>query len=325
MNPELPADAAARVMDPAVVALRAEWSVRKTVDMLRGAPQESLYYLYVTDADNKLVGIISMRHLLLAEPKERLETIMSRDVTSVCDATKRDEVLKLAERKKYVAFPVVDADGRLIGAIRPSDLITIAEQEAGSMLQRMFGAGGDEKALSTVGFALKKRLPWLQINLGTAFLASAVVGIFESTIERVTALAVLLPIVAGQGGNAGAQAMAVVIRALGVGEIAAGASWRVILKEMALGWWNGLAVAVVCALAVLAWSRSAALAGVIGVAMVVNMVAAGVSGAGIPILMKSLGRDPAQSSSIIMTTVTDIVGFFSFLGLATLFLSALGR
>ena len=320
MTNELPPDAVGHVMDPGVVALRSDWSVHKTVGMLRGAPQGSLYYLYVTDAEAKLVGIVSMRHLLLAQSTDKLETIMSRDVTAVRTDQKSAEVLEIAERKKFVAFPVVDAQGKLVGAIRPNDVVAIAEAQAGSMLQRFFGAGGDEKALSSVTFALKKRLPWLQFNLATAFLASAVVAIFESTIDRVTALAVLLPIVAGQGGNAGAQALAVVIRGIAVGEIAPGQTMRVLLKEMVLGLLNGVSVAIVCALAVLAWYRQGGIALVIGIAMVVNMVAAGISGAGIPLLMKALKRDPAQSGSIIMTTVTDVVGFLSFLGLATVLL-----
>jgi len=229
-------------------------------------------------------------------------------------------VLKLAQEKKYVAFPVVDADNKLVGAIRPSDLIKIAEAEAGADMQRMFGAGGDERALSPVSFSIRARLGWLQVNLATAFLAAAVVSIFEATIHRITALAVLQSIVAGQGGNAGAQALAVVIRGLAVGELKRGQAWRVMMKEATLGLVNGIAVALVASAAVFAWYREWGLAAVMAAAMVINMVTAGVAGSGIPILMKALGRDPAQSSSIIMTTFTDVIGFLSFLGLAHLLL-----
>jgi magnesium transporter len=183
----------------------------------------------------------------------------------------------------------------------------------------MVGASKEERALSPALFAVRKRLPWLQINLGTAFLAASVVGLFEATIERVTALAILLPVVAGQSGNSGAQALAVTMRGLFLREIRAGSWPRVLLKELAVGALNGVAVAIVCAGGVYAWSRSPGLSLVIGVAMVIAMVVAGVAGAAIPTVLSALGQDPAQSSSIILTTVTDVAGFFTFLGLATLF------
>jgi len=183
-------------------------------------------------------------------------------------------------------------------------------------LQTMFGAGREERALSKVFFAVRKRLPWLQINLATAFLAAAVVGLFESTIARVTALAVFLPVVAGQSGNTGSQALAVTMRGLALREIRVSHWFRMARKEAAVGLINGCVVAVTTSLVALIWMKSAGLAAVIGVAMVFSMVIAGFSGAVIPLVLKALGQDPAQSSSIILTTVTDIVGFFSFLGLA---------
>lgn len=181
----------------------------------------------------------------------------------------------------------------------------------------MVGASKDERALSPVWFAVGKRLPWLQINLATAFLASAVVGLFEGTIAQHTALAVLLPVVAGQSGNTGAQALAVTMRGLALREIPLRHWWRVGGKELAVGALNGIGVAVVTALAVFWWSDSRGLALVIGTAMVASMVIASVAGASIPLLLAALGQDPAQSSSIVLTTVTDVMGFFSFLGLAT--------
>jgi magnesium transporter len=184
----------------------------------------------------------------------------------------------------------------------------------------MVGAGSDERALSPVSIVIKRRLPWLYVNLLTAFAAAAVVGIFEGVIQKVTALAVLLPIVSGQGGNTGAQALAVVMRGIALREILKGAAKRVIMKEVLAGLFNGLAVAVATGAAVWVWSRSMGLSLIIGLAMIVNMVVAGLSGAAIPIILKKLNRDPAQSSSIFLTTVTDVVGFASFLGLATIFM-----
>jgi magnesium transporter len=182
----------------------------------------------------------------------------------------------------------------------------------------MVGASREERALSPVGFAVRKRLPWLEVNLATAFLAAAVVGLFESTIARFTALAVLLPVVAGQSGNTGAQALAVTMRGLALREVRVQQWLRVALKEGRVALINGIAVAVTTAAAVYVWSRSIGLTLVILTSMVISMVAAGLSGAGIPMLLTAAKQDPAQSSSIILTTVTDVVGFFSFLGIATL-------
>jgi magnesium transporter len=184
----------------------------------------------------------------------------------------------------------------------------------------MVGASRDERALSSPFFTVKKRMPWLQINLLTAFMAAAVVSVFENTIAQVTALAVLLPVVAGQSGNAGAQALAVTMRGLALREITIKQWFRVMRKEVMAGFLNGLAIATTCGIGVYVWSGSMALVGVIAVSMVMAMVAAGFAGALIPIALTRLGQDPATSSSILLTTVTDIAGFFSFLGIATIFM-----
>jgi magnesium transporter len=187
----------------------------------------------------------------------------------------------------------------------------------------MVGAGEDERALSPVSVVVRKRLPWLFVNLGTAFLASMVVGLFEGTIQKVTALAVLMPIVAGQGGNTGAQSLAVVMRGIALREILPGATGRLVRKEVFGALLNGLAVACATGLAVLLWDGRPGLMLVIALAMVVNMTAAGLFGAAIPLVLRALGRDPAQSASIFLTTVTDVVGFAAFLGFAVLFLPML--
>jgi magnesium transporter len=218
---------------------------------------------------------------------------------------------------------VVDVDGRLVGVIRAATLLAVAQEEAGASLQTMVGASRDERALSPVSFAVKKRLPWLQVNLVTAFLAAAVVGLFEDTIARFTALAVLLPVVAGQSGNTGAQALAVTMRGLALREIRPRLWRRITFKEGGVAAVNGVAVALTTSAGVWVWSQSPGLALVIGVAMVISMVAAGLAGALIPIVLTVSGQDPAQASSIVLTTVTDVVGFLSFLGLASLFAAAL--
>ena len=187
----------------------------------------------------------------------------------------------------------------------------------------MVGAGREERALSEAQFAIKKRLPWLEINLATAFLAASVVGLFEGTIAKFTALAVLMPVVAGQSGNTGAQSLAVTMRGLALREISTRHWFRVLFKEIKVGLINGIAIAATTGVGVLLWSRSTGLALVIVIAMVASMVIASIAGSLIPIALTRLGQDPAQSSSIILTTITDVAGFMSFLGIATLLSSLL--
>jgi magnesium transporter len=264
-----------------------------------------------------------MRNLLLASPRDTIESLMSREALSVPATMDREEVLTIMRRHRFLALPVVDADGRLIGVIKHDEALRAGQLEAFEDLQKMVGAGGDERALSPVSTVVKRRLPWLYVNLVTAFAAAAVVGVFEGVIQKVTALAVLLPIVSGQGGNTGAQALAVVMRGLALREILTGSAKRVIVKEAMAGLLNGIAVAVATSAAVWVWSRNVGITLVIGLAMIVNMVVAGLSGAAIPIVLRALNRDPAQSSSIFLTTVTDVVGFAAFLGFAAAFMPLL--
>lgn len=313
------ASTAGGMMSSEATALPSELTVGEAVRKIRSlGKKQPLYYVYVTDPEGRLQGVLGMRDLILADPPTLLSSIM-RQVTSVPVEMDREEVVRLAARHRYLAVPVVDSRKRLLGIVHSEDLIEVAQEEASEDIQKMFGAGGDEGALSPVRFAVGKRLPWLLVNLATAFLAAAVVGIFESTIARITALAVFLPVVAGQGGNAGTQTLAVVIRGLALGEVERSLAKRVILKEAGLGLINGVVVGLVTAAVGYLCEGNAHFGLVIGLAMVTNMAVACVAGAGIPIAMRALGWDPAQSSSIILTTVTDVVGFFSFLGLATLF------
>jgi len=319
-----PAETAAAAMNPHVASLPSDLTVGDAVERLRRAQPQTLYYPYVTDRDGRLVGVLQTRTLLLAAHHQRLDEIMSRSVVSVPAFADRERIPQIFQEHGYIALPVVDEDNRLLGVIQPDEAIAIAQAEAAEDLQRLFGLDPEEKAFTPVPTSIRRRLPWLLVNLGTAFLASAVVGIFEGTIAKVTTLAVLLPIVAGQGGNSGAQALAVVIRGLSLKEIRRGRGTAVIRKEAFLGFLNGLAIAIVTAAGVVLWTGNTSLASVIAAAMVVNMFVAGIAGAGIPILLRALGRDPAQSGSILLTTVTDCIGFFSFLGLATIFAEALG-
>lgn len=313
-------DTAGGMMSPGATALSHNLTVGEAIRKIRSlGKKRPLYYVYVTGEDNKLEGVLGMRDLLLADFHTTIGSITLKDVISVPADMDREKVVQLATKHRYLTVPVVDAEKHLLGIIHSEDLMEAAEEEASEDLQKMFGAGGDEAALSPVAFSIKKRLPWLHVNLATAFLAAAVVGLFEGTIAKLTALAVFLPVVAGQGGNAGAQTLAVVIRGLALGEIEKGILRRVVLKEAALGLINGLVVGIVTAGIGYLWQGNLYFGLIIGLAMVVNMALACIAGAGIPIAMKVMGWDPAQSSSIILTTVTDVVGFFAFLGLAALF------
>jgi magnesium transporter len=232
--------------------------------------------------------------------------------------TPRDEVVELLNEHRLSSLPVVDLQNQVVGIIRQSGLVEAAQQDAVSDLQQMVGGSAEERALSPPSVGIRSRLPWLNINLVTAFLAASVVGLFEGTIARFTAVAVLLPVVAGQSGNTGAQALAVTMRGLALREIRVSQASRVLVKELIVGLVNGIAIAVVTSIGVYLWSQNVGLALVMFLAMIISMIAASAAGAMIPVVLVKLNRDPATASSIILTTVTDVVGFFAFLGLATL-------
>lgn len=323
-----PDDTAGAIMDPKVASISIDLTIQQAIASVRKAPRDSLYYLYVTGRDGTLRGVVNMRDLLLSSPRDRVESIVRKDVLSVADTTNCDEVVNLMRERGFLAMPVVDFDGRLVGVVKHGEALQAGQEAVFEDLQKIVGAGADERALSPVSLVVKSRLPWLFINLLTAFMAAAVVGVFEGIIAQVAALAVLLPVVAGQGGNTGSQSLAVVMRGIALREVIPGTKKRLIKKELAGGIINGVAVALITAIAVLVWrvlSGDTTQAGiglslVIGLAMIVNMAAAAFSGAIIPLVLQKLGRDPAQSAAIFLTTVTDIVGFASFLGFASAFM-----
>jgi magnesium transporter len=312
-----PADSAGGIMDPRVMTFRPESTVAEVVKRIRSVRRRQIASVFVIDEERKLVGAVALQNLVPARPSDNLHGLAQKPAVSVQATASREEVLEVLNLSKAASLPVTDFEGRVIGVIRQDALIAATRAEATVDVQTMVGASRDERALSTVSFAVRRRMPWLQVNLGTAFLAAAVVGLFEGTIARFTALAVLLPVVAGQAGNTGSQALAVTMRGLALREIRTRHWLRVSVKEVLAGAVNGVAVALVTALAVYVWSDSLGLTGVIAIAMVASMAIAGLAGASIPIILAGLGQDPAQASSIVLTTVTDVVGFLSFLGLAT--------
>lgn len=314
-----PEDSAGRLMQPRAPSIPVTQTVKQVLGRLRRDPALESAVLVVTDDPGRLVGLVYLTDLVRAEATRTIADIVQPAPVQAHALTSREEIIDLFSRNRLPLLPVTDIDGRLLGTIHQQTVIQAAQVEAAADLQAMVGVNRDERALSSPLVAMRKRLPWLNINLLTAFLAAAVVGVFENIIAQFTALAVLLPVVAGQSGNTGAQALAVIMRGLALHEIRVRHWQRVLLKEVLVGALNGIAIALVTALGVLAWSRSGGLALIIGVAMVISMALASLSGAAIPLILTRLRQDPAQSASIILTTVTDVVGFFSFLGLATLF------
>lgn len=314
-----PVGSAGALMHPRTVVFREEETADKALSRLRSLGREIGADVQVVDAEGRLRGRLSIQRLITAEPDARVGDLAKPPIYVYATAS-LDEVLE-AGQGTSAGVGVVDVDGRLLGVIRRNRMTSAAEQEASADLQTMVGVSKEERALSPASFAIRKRLPWLYINLLTAFLAASVVGIFEGTIAQVTALAVLLPVVAGQAGNSGSQALAVSLRGLALREVRI-AQWRRLgSKELAVGFVNGLAIAAVTGVGVTIWSGSSGLGMVIAAAMVVSMTLAGMAGAAIPLALKAFGQDPAQSSSIFLTTVTDVVGFASFLGFATIFAS----
>lgn len=315
-----PPDSAGAIMDANVATFKPNSTVARVQSRLRSLRGRRVQYVFVIEDDGRLVGAVPLQQLAVADPHQRLGQLIkdAGPPVSVRAMSSQTEVVEILEDQRIMALPVVDAQERLIGVIRADALLRAAEREATADVQTMVGASKEERALSPAWFAIRKRLPWLNINLLTAFLAAAVVGLFENTIAQFTALAVLLPVVAGQSGNTGAQALAVTMRGLALREVRL-RHWPVIaLKEVTVGAVNGVAVALVTGLGVWLWSGSMGLAGVISVSMVGSMTIASLAGASVPMVLTVLKQDPASASSIILTTVTDVMGFLSFLGLATL-------
>ncbi|HEX6105963.1 MAG TPA: magnesium transporter [Gemmatimonadales bacterium] len=313
-----PSNVAGGLMDPRVTTFRPGTTAREALTRLRALRSRGIQDVFLVDEERRLTGAVGLQDLALAEPGTRLESLAVSRPVRVQAMDPQEDVIAVAESSQVASVPVVDLGDRLLGVIRHRDLVAASQEAASADIQTMVGVSPDERALSRASFAVRKRLPWLQINLVTAFLAAAVVGLFEDTIAQFTALAVLLPVVAGQSGNTGAQALAVTMRGLALREIRVRHWARIGGKELVVGAVNGLAVAAVTALGVYLWSDSAGLAAVMGVSMVCSMVIAGLAGASVPMALTLMGQDPAAASSIILTTVTDVVGFLTFLGFATL-------
>lgn len=320
---EFPEGSAGRMMDTRMTQFRAGMTAKRALAALRRARAQAGRTLFLVDDDNRLTARVDIEDVAVADPETPLSDLAHPVVAYVNAVASQEEVAEILGRHEVTALPVIDINGLLLGVIRQGALIDSLQADATADIQTMVGASKDERALSKPLFAVRKRLPWLHINLLTAFMAAGVVGLFEGTIAKFTALAVLLPVVAGQSGNAGAQALAVTMRGLALREITPRQWFAVTFKEANVGLVNGIAVAATCGIGVYFWSGSLGLVLVISVSMVLAMICAGLAGAIVPVVLTKLGKDPAVASSIILTTVTDIAGFFSFLGIATLLSSLL--
>jgi magnesium transporter len=317
---------AGRIMNPKVFALAEDMTASEAITALQGSRDvEVVFYLYVIDARRHLVGVVSLRRLLLVSPDTPLKRIMTTDLISVRADMDQEEVARLVASYNLLAIPVVDEENKLVGVITVDDVIDVIKDEATEDIYRLAGVSSDERVFTPMGESLRKRLPWLLVNLATAFIAAAVVGLFQNTISAWVALAVFMPIVPGMGGNAATQTLTVIVRGLALGELTWSNARKALLKETAVGIGNGLANGAVAGLVAWLVVGQPALGVLLLVAMIVNLFVAGVAGTLIPLGLKALKIDPALASTVFITTFTDVCGFAAFLGLATMVLRMKGH
>lgn len=317
-----PEESAGRMMQREFVAIPQFWTVGKIVDYLRAAADalpEKFYDIFIVDPMHRFVGAVTLSRVLCAQRVVKVDTLVGEEHVTIPVDMDSEQVAFQFRRKDLLSAPVVDAENRLIGVITVDDIVDVIDEVAEEDFLKLGGVSESDINRSAISTA-KARAMWLLINLFTAFLASFVIGLFEGSIEKIVALAVLMPIVASMGGNAGTQALAVMIRALATKEVSSANAWRVVGKECVVGVLNGVLFALVLGVAVAWWFHSPTLGGVIASALVFNLFAAGLFGALIPVTLERLGLDPAPAAGVLLTTVTDVVGFMAFLGLATLLL-----
>ena len=315
---------AGRIMNPDVFALSEDLTAGEAIAALQQSRDvEMVFYLYVVDERRHLVGVISLRRLLLVSPETPLKRIMTADLTTARVNTDQEEVAQLVASYNLLAIPVVDDENKLVGVITVDDVIDVIKDEATEDIYRMAGVSSDEHIFTSARESLRKRLPWLGVNLVTAILAALVVRLFQSTIDQVVALAAFMTIVASMGGNAATQTLTVIVRGIALGELTWSNSRKALVKEAMVGVGNGMILGLVGA--GFAWwvVGNPYFGGILAIAMVINLLVAAVAATLIPIALRALRIDPALASSVFITTLTDVFGFFAFLGLATFFIEYL--
>jgi magnesium transporter len=315
-----PENSAGRRMQTEFIAVSPDWTVGQTIDHMRDAPDlpHRFYEIYVIDRDGHWLGAVPLDALLRSRRPVPLTDLIDEDRRRVSALEDQEEVARMFGKYNLVAAPVVDTTNRLVGVITIDDVVDVIEEEADEDLKALGGVSSHEELSDNVWTIARGRFNWLLINLATAFLASSVLGLFEGQLEKMVALAVLAPIVASQGGNAATQTMTVAVRALATRELGSYNAVRVILREVMVGLVNGLAFAVITGIAAVAWFKIPGLGVVIGLAIVCNLVAGALGGILIPMVLERVRADPAVASGTFVTTITDVVGFFCFLGIATL-------
>lgn len=318
---DYPEDSAGRLMQSEFISVPPFWTVGQTIDYLRETADlpDDFLEIYVTDPTHTPIGVVHLAEILRAQRPRAMESLLHDDFTIIEASIDREEVARLFERYNLVSAPVVDDDQRLIGVITADDVFEVIAEEAGEDILRLGGVG-DEAVTDTVFETARGRVSWLFLNLLTAVAASLVIGLFDASIEKMVALAILMPIVASMGGNAGTQTLTITVRGLATQELLPVNAARVIYRELGVGFLNGFIFAVVTGIVGALWFDDAMLGAVLAAAMIVNLVVAALAGILIPISLDRMGIDPAVASSVFVTTVTDVIGFFAFLGFATLLL-----
>ena len=315
-----PENSAGRRMQTEFMAVPPVWTVGRTIDYLRETPDlpDRFWEIYVVDSAGRLQGTVALDRLLRTKQPVPIAELIDEEMHPVRVTDDQEDVARLFEHYDLVATPVVDEADRLVGVITFDDIVDVIEQAAEEDIRALGGVGREEELSDPVWFVARGRFNWLLVNLATAFLASSVLGLFEGELQKMVALAVLAPIVASQGGNAATQTMTVAVRALATHELSSVNAARIILREVLVGLVNGLAFAVITGVAAAVWFKVPDLGLVIGLAMICNLLAGALGGILVPLVLHRFHADPAISSGVFVTTVTDVVGFFSFLGIATL-------
>ena len=312
---------AGRLMNPHVFALSEELTAGEAIAALQAARDvEMVFYLYVVDERRHLVGVVSLRRLLLVPPDTPLKRIMTTDVYSARVDVDQEEVARQVASYNLLAIPVVDSENKLTGVITVDDVIDVIKDEATEDVYRLAGVSADDGVSTPPGESVRRRLPWLTVNLFTAFVVASVVALFSETIDELVSLAVLMPVVAGMGGNAATQTLAVTVRGLSLGELTFSNARQALVKETLVGIGNGLALGVLAAVGAWALRGDAWIGAILGVAMLINMIVAATAGTLIPLALRAIKVDPALASSVFITTLTDAAGFLAFLGLAKAFI-----
>lgn len=321
---DYPEETAGRRMQTEFVAVPPFWTVGQTIDYMREDKDlpESFSQIFVIDPTFRLVGAIDLDRILRTQRTTRIEEVMHETRHAIPATMDQEEAAQVFEQYDLLSAAVVDENERLVGVLTIDDVVDVIQQEAEEDLLRMGGVG-DEELSDTVTSATRSRAPWLLINLGTAILASLVIGLFDATIEQMVALAILMPIVASMGGNAATQTMTVTVRALATKNLDIYNAGRIVRREAFVGMFNGAIFAAIMGVVAAGWFGDTSIGVIIGASMIINMLAAALAGILIPLLLDRFGIDPAVASSVFVTTVTDVVGFFSFLGLATWWLGLL--